>query len=92
MFGREEKHIPQERKQELFFRIRPIIAKQLEINESTISLSSKIVEDLGADSLDAIEVIMALEEEFNIEIPDKNIDAIITMEDVVMHLARILKP
>ena len=86
MFKKEEKRIAQGRKQELFLRIRPIIAKQLEINESTISLSSKVVEDLGADSLDAIEVVMALEEEFNIEIPDENIDKISTMEDMVLYL------
>lgn len=84
--------IPQEIKQEMFLKIRPIIAKQLETDEQGIRLDSRIVEDLSADSLDAIQIIMALEEAFNIEILDPEIDKIITIEDIVVALAGKIKP
>lgn len=88
MFGRKEGDIPEERKQALFLRVRTIIASQLKIGEEKIIPASKINEDLGADSLDALEIVMALEEEFNLEILDEDQEKIKTVEDVVVYLAQ----
>lgn len=87
MFGKKEDKIPQEKKEELFNRVRPVIAKQLEIDEARVVLSAKIADDLGVDSLDSTELVMALEEEFNIEILDEDTDKIKTIEDIVIYLA-----
>ena len=62
------------------------IAKQLGIDEAKITLQSKLNEDLGADSLDSVQVIMALEEEFGIEILDEDAEKIKTIEDIVRYL------
>ncbi len=85
MFGKKD--IPQDRKEELLNKIRPIIAQQLGISEDKIVLSAKITEDLGADSLDTIELTMALEEEFKIEILDEDAEKMKTIEDIVIYLA-----
>jgi len=87
MFKKREKDIPEERKQALFSKIRPIIAKELAIEENQIVPASKIGEDLVADSLDVIEIIMSLEEEFNIEILDADAEKMKTVEDIVLYLA-----
>lgn len=87
MFKKKESEIPENRKQSILLKIKPIIAKQLEISEERITLEAKIIEDLGADSLDAIEIVMALEESFNIEIMDEDADKMQTVEDVVVYLA-----
>ena len=75
-----------ERKQVIFFKIRPIIAQELKIDEDKITPASKIAEDLGADSLDAIEIIMGLEEAFNIEILDEDADKMTTIDDIIIYL------
>lgn len=87
MFKKKEKEVPEERKQEIFLKIRPVIAKELEVDEDKIELSSRIVEDLGTDSLDSIEIVMALEEEYNIEILDVEAEKLKTIEDIVFYLA-----
>lgn len=87
MFKKEDK-ITEEKKQEILFKIKPIIAKELGIKEENIILEAKIEEDLGADSLDAIEVIMDLEEAFNIEIMDEDTEKMKTIEDIVRYLAK----
>lgn len=76
------------KKEDIFLKIRPIIAEQLEIKEEKIELSSRIVEDLGVDSLDATELLMALEEAFNIEIMDEEAEKMKTINDVVNYLAQ----
>ena len=83
----KKKEIPEERKQALFLKIRPIIAKQLSIEEEKITLDSNIADDLSADSLDAIELVMAIEEEFSIEILDEEQEKMKTIEDIVVYLA-----
>ncbi len=88
MFKKNEEDIPSERKQEILLKIMPILAKTLQIDEDKITLTSKINEDLSVDSLDTIEIIMALEEEFNIEILDTDAEKMETIEDVVMYLAK----
>lgn len=68
-------------------KVKEIIAEQLGINEEDISPESSLADDLGADSLDIFEVVMALEEEFEIEISDEEVDKI----DTVTNLIEIIK-
>ncbi|NLB42274.1 MAG: acyl carrier protein [Clostridiales bacterium] len=67
----------------MFEKVRDIIAEQLGAEASEITMESSFVEDLGADSLDIVELIMALEEEFNMEIPDEEAEKIAKVGDVV---------
>ena len=60
-------------------RVRKIVAEQLGVNEADIKNESSFVDDLGADSLDTVELVMALEEEFAIEIPDEDAEKILTV-------------
>ena len=64
-------------------RVRKIIAEQLGVNEAEIKNESSFVNDLGADSLDTVELVMALEEEFDIEIPDEKAEEITTVQQSV---------
>lgn len=63
-----------------------IIAKQLRIDKSKINAKTNIATDLGADSLDLVEVLMELESEFNVSIPDEAIPGIVTVEDLVKYI------
>lgn len=67
----------------VFDRVKKIIADQLGLDENTITMDSLFVDDLGADSLDVVELIMALEEEFDIEIPDEDAEKVTKVGDVV---------
>lgn len=64
-------------------RVKSIIADQLGISEEQIKPESKFIEDLGADSLDIVELIMAMEEEFQTEIPDEEAEKIRTVGDAI---------
>ncbi len=64
-------------------RVKKIIVDQLEVKEEEITMESSFDDDLGADSLAQIELVMALEEEFNIEIPDEEADKIRTVQQVI---------
>ena len=64
-------------------RVRKIIAEQLGVNEAEIKNESSFVNDLGAESLDTVELVMALEEEFDIEIPDEKAEEITTVQQAV---------
>ncbi|WP_460287520.1 acyl carrier protein [Clostridium faecium] len=70
----------------MFEKIRERIAEQLSIEEDEIKMESFFIDDLGADSLDIVELIMALEEEFDIEIPDEDAEKISTVGDVVEYI------
>ncbi|NLX70900.1 MAG: acyl carrier protein [Clostridiales bacterium] len=70
----------------VFEKIRDIIVEQLGVDEGEVTLESKFIDDLGADSLDIVELIMALEEEFDMEIPDEEAEKISTVGDVVEYL------
>lgn len=70
----------------MFEKIRKIIASELMIEESEITLSSDIKDDLGADSLSLVDLVMALEDEFGLEIPDESLDSVRTVEDVVKYI------
>ncbi|MCI8507108.1 MAG: acyl carrier protein [Lachnospiraceae bacterium] len=67
-------------------KMREIIAEQLSVDESEIELTSNFKEDLGADSLDLFELVMALEEEYDVEIPSEELENIATVEDVIEYL------
>ncbi len=75
---------------DIFSKIQSVIAKQLGVDAAKITLESKIGEDLGADSLDATELVMALEEEFNIEILDTDAEKMIAVKDVLAYLDKVL--
>ncbi|MEG2017626.1 MAG: acyl carrier protein [Clostridium sp.] len=70
----------------MFGKVRAKIAEQLSIDENEITMGSGFVDDLGADSLDIVELIMALEEEFDMEIPDEDAEKITTVGDVVEYI------
>ena len=64
-------------------RVKKIVAEQLGVNEADIKNESSFVDDLGADSLDTVELVMALEEEFECEIPDEQAEKITTVQQAV---------
>ena len=67
-------------------RLIEIIAKQLGVDEGNVTPDASFMEDLGADSLDTVELVMALEEEFDIEIPDSDAEKITTVQDALNYL------
>lgn len=67
----------------IFEKLKKILSEQLEINESLITLESNIVDDLGASSLDLVDLAMSVEDEFGIEVPDELIETVQTVGDVV---------
>ena len=67
----------------MFDKIREIIADKLSISEDEITMDSSFLEDLNADSLDIVELIMALEDELDMEIPDEDAENFVTVSDVV---------
>ncbi len=67
-------------------RVKKVVAEKLNVEEAKINESSSIVDDLGADSLDQVELVMAFEEEFDCEIPDEIAEKIITIKDAVEHI------
>ena len=67
-------------------KMKEIIAEQLSVDESEIELTSNFKEDLGADSLDLFELVMALEEEYDVEIPSEELENIATVDDVIKYL------
>ncbi|MBE7048317.1 MAG: acyl carrier protein [Ruminococcaceae bacterium] len=69
-----------------FERVKAIIVEQLGTDENSVTLETSFVDDLGADSLDVVELIMALEEEFDMEIADGEVDDIKTVGDVVEYI------
>ena len=64
-------------------RVKKIVAEQLGVNEADVKIESSFVEDLGADSLDTVELVMALEEEFECEIPDEEAEKITNVKQAV---------
>jgi acyl carrier protein len=64
-------------------RVKKIVAEQLGANEADVKLESSFVDDLGADSLDTVELVMALEEEFECEIPDEDAEKITTVQQAI---------
>lgn len=67
-------------------RVKEIITEQLGVEESTVVPEASFMDDLGADSLDTVELVMALEEEFDIEIPDEDAEKIQTVNDAIEYI------
>jgi len=70
----------------VFEKVKKIVVEQLGVEEEDIALESSFIDDLGADSLDIVELIMALEEEFDLEIPDNEAEKITTVNDAVEYI------
>lgn len=73
---------------EIFNKVKKIVADQLSVNEAGVQIDSTFIDDLGADSLDIVELIMAFEEEFEIEIPDDAAEKIKTVKDAVDYIEK----
>lgn len=71
---------------DLFEKLREIVVEQLNVTPEQVTKEAKFQEDLGADSLDVVELVMKLEEEFNIQIPDEDAEKIITVGDAVNYI------
>ncbi len=67
----------------VFEKIKAILAEQLDVDEDSITADSLIVEDLGADSLDAIDIVMSVEDEFGIEVPDEIVEKMESVNDII---------
>lgn len=67
-------------------KLKEIIAKELEVDVKQLAPEAKFIEDLGADSLDIVELVMALEEEFGVDIPDEDADKLKTVGDAMKYL------
>ena len=72
--------------EEVFDKVKEIIVEQLGVAENIVTLDASFIDDLGADSLDIVELVMALEEEFDMEIPDSDAEKVVTVGDVVDYI------
>ena len=70
----------------VFEKIKTILADQLDVDEDSITMETDIAADLGADSLDVVELIMSIEDEFEVEVPDEKIEGITTVGDIVNYI------
>ena len=75
----------------VFEDVRDVVVEQLSVDPQEVKLDSKIIEDLGADSLDVVELVMALEEKFGIEIPDSESEKLVSIKDVVDYIENLPK-
>jgi acyl carrier protein len=69
-----------------FDRVKKVVVEQLDVAEDEVTPQASFVEDLGADSLDVVELVMGLEEEFDIEIPDEDAEKIATVQDAITYI------
>lgn len=67
-------------------RVKEIIVEQLGVDDEDVNPDAKFIEDLGADSLDTVELVMALEEQFGIQIPDEEAEKIVTVRDAIQYI------
>ena len=72
--------------EEVFEKVKSIIVEQLGVAETSVEMEASFIDDLGADSLDIVELVMALEEEFDMEIPDSDAEKVVTVGDVVEYI------
>ena len=70
----------------VFEKVRDILVEQLDVEEDKVTMEASITDDLGADSLDVVDLIMSLEEEFDVEIPDDQVENIKTVGDIVRYI------
>lgn len=71
---------------EIFQKLKTIVIDQLGVNEENVTMEATFVDDLAADSLDIVELVMTIEEEFDLEIPDSDAEKIVTIGDVVKYI------
>ena len=69
-------------------KVKAILSEQFDVEEDKISLETSIINDLGADSLDVVDVLMSIEDEFEVEVPDSDVEKIKTVEDLVNYIER----
>ena len=72
--------------EEIYDKVKEIIVEQLGVAETAVAPEASFIDDLGADSLDIVELIMAIEEEFDLEIPDNDAEKVVTVNDVVDYI------
>lgn len=72
--------------EKIFEKVKEIVVEQLGVDEEEVTMNASFVDDLGADSLDIVELIMALEEEFDMEIPDEDAEKISTVGDAIKYI------
>ena len=72
--------------EEIFEKVKDIIVEQLGVTDTSVTMEASFIDDLGADSLDIVELVMAIEEEFDIEIPDSDAEKVVTVGDVVDYI------
>jgi acyl carrier protein len=72
--------------EDIFEKVKSIIVEQLGVADTAVTMEASFIDDLGADSLDIVELIMALEEEFDMEIPDSDAEKVVTVGDVVDYI------
>ena len=70
----------------VFEKVKEILCQQLDVEEDKVTMESSITEDLGADSLDVVDLLMSLEDEFDMEVPDEEIENIKTVGDLVHYI------
>ena len=70
----------------IFERVQDIVVQQLGVDKSKVTLDANFANDLGADSLDTVELVMAIEEEFSIEIPDEDAERIVTLDQAIQFI------
>jgi acyl carrier protein len=86
LLTREHGQIKEEKRMAVQDKVKSIIAEQLGVKPEEVTPEASFVDDLGADSLDTVELVMALEEEFGIEIPDEDAEKITTVGDAVKYI------
>ena len=77
--------------EEVFEKVKETIIEQIGVTDTAVTMEASFIDDLGADSLDIVELIMALEEEFDMEIPDADAEEIVTVGDVVEYIKEHVK-
>ena len=77
--------------EEILEKVKAIIVEQLGVTDAAVTMDASFIDDLGADSLDIVELVMAIEEEFDIEIPDSDAEKVVTVGDVVDYIKENVK-
>ena len=70
----------------VFDKVKDLLCEQLDVEEDAVTMDANIIDDLGADSLDLVDLVMSLEDEFNAEIPDEEVETMKTVGDIVKYL------
>ena len=74
----------------VFEKVRRIICDQLDVEEDSVTMNSVLTDDLSADSLDLVELVMAFEDEFDLDIPDEDVENVKTVGDIVKYIEKLI--